>query len=468
ETFTPMDGLADDDVYSLALDSQQRVWMATYGGGIFVLDHGSTPFDKSDDTWTSFTTSDGLVSNSLYALALDEESRVVWAGSWGGGVSRLDYGGTVEDKSDDTWTDLVTADALPGNSIWTLLPSGHHTWVGTTNGGFAATDGENWTAYSTVDGLVSNAVYAFAEEEDLLWIGTAGGINNLDDGGTPYDREDDTWTSFRTTDGLNTPSVRALDFDRAEYLWAASTPQYSSGGQYVEGGLSVLDHGGTPFDKSDDSWMTYHPEDSGGLFNAWAYDIAVDGAQRVWAATYRQWDGSQYVGGGLVLLDHASTPFDKSDDAWTVFTTADGLSSDYAYAVALDGTGQIWVGTGYGLNVLDIAGTPFDKSDDTWTTFYIGDGLASNDIRGLSLDRMDRLWVSTGMGLSALDTAGSPHDKTDDVWLTYKVADGLVDNYLYATVTDSAGAVWVGTSGGLSRMRGAVRFQTYLPLSNKG
>jgi ligand-binding sensor domain-containing protein len=462
-TFTPDDGLTDDDIYALAVDSQGWVWIATYGGGIFVLDHGGTPFDKSDDTWMQFTASDGLVSNYLYALVLDRPAGQVWAGSWRYGISRLDYAGTVEDKSDDTWTSFVTDDSLPHNDVWALLPEGDHVWVATLGGGLTVTDGETWTTFTAADGLANDYIYAIAPQDGLKWIGTSYGVSAFDDGGTSHVKTDDTWATFRPDDGLNTEAVYDLDFDAAGRMWAGSMPRWT-GSEYMDGGLSVLDYSGTPFDKSDDTWMTYVPADSGGAFNAWVYEIAPDGPRRVWAATYPWWDGSQYVGGGLVLLDYAGTPFNKSDDTWTVFTTTHGLASDWVYSVAVDRDGRVWAGTSGGLSVLDHAGTPFDKSDDTWTRFNTSDGLAGNSIQAITFDAAGRLWLATSDGLSVLDTAGTPFDKSDDTWLTWRVADGLVDSYLYSVALDRSGAVWIGTDAGLSRMTGAVQYRVYLPL----
>ena len=462
-TFAPDDGLTDDDVYGLTVDSQSRVWIATYGGGIFVLDHAGTPFDKSDDTWTQFTTSDGLVNNYVYAVALDEPAGQVWAGSWGYGLSRLDNAGTVEEKSDDTWTTFATDDPLPDNHVYAVLPEGDHTWVGTYCGGLSVTDGETWTTFTSADGLASNCVYAMTRQEGPRWVGTSGGLSAFDDAGTPYHSEDDTWASFRTDDGLNTDSVYDLDFDVAGRLWMGSRPR-GTGSEYVDGGLSVLDDGGTPFDKGDDTWMTYVPADSGGAFNAWVYDIAPDGPARVWAATYPWWTGSEYEGGGLVLLDDAGTPFDKADDTWTVFTTTHGLASDWVYSVAVDGDGRVWAGTSSGLNVLDHAGTPFDTADDTWTLFNVSDGLAGNGVQDIFFDASGRLWLATNGGVSVLDHAGTPFDKSDDEWHTWTVEDGLVDSYVLTVALGPSGAVWASADTGLSRMRGATQRRLYLPL----
>jgi hypothetical protein len=466
-SFRPIDGLTNDMLNDLALDSQQRLWVATHGGGLFVLDHGSTPFDKSDDAWTNFRTEDGLASDAVCALALEESGGRAWAGSCDGGISQLEFGTTLEDKGDDTWTTLITSDPLPDNYVDPILPAGEHVWLGTVGGGLCATDGELWTTYTVADGLISSNVYALVSQDDILWVGTGAGISSFGHGDTPYDPTDDTWTSFRPPDGLNSSHVESLTLDGQGRLWAASSPKWSSG-DYVGGGLSVLDDGSTPFDKSDDTWMTYTPEDSGGVFNAWALQIHVDPDQRLWAATYPFWQEGGYVGGGLVLLDYGTTPFDKSDDVWTVFTTTHGLSSNTVHAMAADASGVLWVGTDSGVNALDHGGTPFDTSDDAWTLYDSSDGLASNITYGLSIDGAGRLWVATGYGVTVLDSRGTPHDKSDDTVRTYRVADGLVDHHIHSAVADASGAVWVGTRSGLSRLREGPLFRLYLPLSTRG
>jgi ligand-binding sensor domain-containing protein len=460
--FGTADGLLDDDAYGLAVDSLGRVWIAANGGGIFVLDHGGTPFDKADDTWTRFRKSDGLVDDYVITLALDEAAQQVWAGSEAHGISRLNHAGTVENKADDVWTTFVTDDPLPSNRVSALLPEGGHIWIGTEGGGLAVTDGQVWSTYTTTHGLSGPDVRALASQGGYQWIGCYNaGVNVLDDGGTPYDKADDHWAAFHRTDGLNTDFTYDLDFDSAGRLWVGSGPRYS-GGLPVDGGLSVLDNGGTPFDKADDIWMTYVPTDTLGNFAGSLYEIAPDGLERVWIASCPLWNGSSYVGGGLVLLDYAGTPFVKSDDTWTVFTKTHGLASDYVYAVTVDEEGRIWAGTGSGLNVLDHAGTPLDKTDDTWIRFSSSDGLADNSVEAIWFDAIGRLWLATGGGLSVLDIHGTPQDKLDDIWLTWRVADGLVDRDAQSVAVDQMGAVWVGTSSGLSRMMTTTR--VYLPI----
>ena len=61
------------------------------------------------------------------------------------------------------------------------------------------------------------------------------------------------------------------------------------------------------------------------------------------------------------------------------------------WAIAFDGAGRAWLGTGTGLSVFD---------GEKWVTYTTEDGLASNDLRALAIAD-DGVWVGTrNRGLS--------------------------------------------------------------------
>jgi ligand-binding sensor domain-containing protein len=450
-TFATADGLVDNDVRTIAVDGAGRLWFGT-DGGVSVLDHGGTLFDKIDDAWATFTTADGLPDNHVRAIAVDGAGRL-WFGAFirvclGNGqcsslgeVSVLDHGGTPFDRGDDTWTTFSTADGLADNGVEAIAVDGAgRLWFG-TYAGVSVLDHDStpfdksddaWASFTTADGLPDNHVRAIAVDgAGRLWVGTAIRVSVLDHDDTPFDKSDDAWTTFSTVTAFF--FVKAIAVDGAGRLWVG-TNDWPFGCV-----LSVLDHGGTPFDKSDDIWATFSTAD--GLPEAYVYAIAVDSAGRLWVGTYD----------GVSVLDHGGTPFDKKDDAWTTFTTADGLADNGVKAIAVDGAGRLWFGTGGGVSVLDHGGTPFDKIDDAWASFTTADGLAGNSVYAIAVDGAGRLWVGTyDGGVSVLDHGGTPFDKIDDAWATFSTADGLADNYVRAIAVDGAGRVWFGTGGGVS------------------
>jgi ligand-binding sensor domain-containing protein len=434
-TFTTADGLADNDVYAVAVDGKGWLWFGTDGGGVNVLDDGDTPFDKGDDTWATFTTTDGLVYNGVRAIAVDGGGRL-WFGTYGG-VSVLENGGTPFDKGDDTWATFTESDGLADNYIWAIaVDSGERSWFGTFRGGVSVLDhgatsfhngDDTWASFTTADGLTDNQVNAVAVDgEGRLWFGTCRGVSVLDDGGTPFNKSDDTWATFTTADGLRDYCVWAIAVDEGERLW------FSTGR-----GVSMLDHGGTPFNKGDDTWASFTTAD--GLTDNSVEPIAVDGGGRLWFGTFR---------GGVNVLNHGGTPFDKTDDTWTTFTESDSLADNHVYAIAVDGGGRLWFGTYGGVSALENGGTPFDKDDDTWTIFTESDDLADNCVRGIAVDSGGRLWFGTYGGVSVLDHGGTPFNKGDDTWTTFTTADGLADNHVHAIALDGLGRLWLGTCGG--------------------
>ena len=109
--------------------------------------------------------------NYIVALQADRRDGSVWAGTWGGGLSHFDG---------ETWTVYTTADGLPGNHVFMLHqdPDGEM-WVGTNNG-LAHITADGFTRYTTSDGLFSNRVFAMATADDgSRWVGSFGGVARI-------------------------------------------------------------------------------------------------------------------------------------------------------------------------------------------------------------------------------------------------------------------------------------------------
>ena len=189
-------GLINDWVYALAEGKDGIIWMATEGGLVRFKDgqwenwnHArglGAPFEKvkadiaykSDPSKVSQHHAKqkaemGLEGvdvaynpNYIVALAVDRQG-VVWAGTWGAGLSRYDG------KAWKTWT---TAEGLPGNHVSMLHvdPSGT-LWVGTNNGLSQMQDGK-FRVMTVKDGLFANTVFSMASTAaDGIWVGSFGG-----------------------------------------------------------------------------------------------------------------------------------------------------------------------------------------------------------------------------------------------------------------------------------------------------
>jgi ligand-binding sensor domain-containing protein len=447
-------GLADNDTSSLAVDGAGRIWIGTdqktssgeAGYGVSVLDTNGTPFNLSDDTWTTFTTYSGLAHNAVRAVAT-VGSNAAWFGTKGG-LSHLDYGSSPYNSSDNRWTTYTRSERLAGNSVYAVARAGPEaTWLGTDQGlsllQYNATPhikrDDQWTTYTTADGLAADGVQALAvDDEGRVWIGTAAGLTVLDTRGTLSYKGDDISIIYDSSSGLAHDQVNDVVIDDAGRAWIGC-------GSYFGGGLNVLDVGNSLSYRGDDTWATFTPDNSG-LPNSYVATVALGAGNDVWLGTH----------GGAARLNHAGSPFNKSDDTWTVFTTSNsGLAYNTVRDIAVDQDGNVWFG-------LAIEGVSVYSSGGSWITFTQSDGLAYNSVYAVAVDLAGNLWLGTDGGVSVLDYRGTLTNKDDDVWTTYG-GETLLSGSIRAITIDERGQVWLGTFGGGASVYSTIR-QLYLPV----
>ncbi|MEO5376537.1 MAG: hypothetical protein H7832_01935 [Magnetococcus sp. DMHC-6] len=192
--------LINEWVYAIQIDSKGYVWFGTEGG-ISLFD---------GQTWKSWTHTDGLGAlngnqlpvstntglgtrkrhdlgvlndgsptynpNYVFSIVVDPED-IIWAGTWGGGVSRFDG---------KNWTSYTTAQGLPGNIIYSMIRDSQGVlWVGTENGIGHFRDGR-WEAFADNYRLIGENVYTLAESSSgEIWAGTRGKVIRISSAATP-------------------------------------------------------------------------------------------------------------------------------------------------------------------------------------------------------------------------------------------------------------------------------------------
>lgn len=109
--------------------------------------------------------------NYVVALAVDAAG-VVWAGTWGGGLSRFDG---------REWKRYTVADGLPGNHVFMLhVDRAGQLWIGTNNGLARMSADGRFKVLTTQDGLFNNAVFSMATSADgTMWVGSFGGVAKI-------------------------------------------------------------------------------------------------------------------------------------------------------------------------------------------------------------------------------------------------------------------------------------------------
>ena len=108
--------------------------------------------------------------NYIIALEVDQAGQV-WAGTWGGGLSR--YDGLK-------WTNYSTFEGLPGNHVFMLHQDDkQQLWIG-TNKGLALWQNGIFKVMTASDGLFDNNVFSMATSMDgSKWVGSYGGVAHL-------------------------------------------------------------------------------------------------------------------------------------------------------------------------------------------------------------------------------------------------------------------------------------------------
>ena len=194
-------GLPNDWVYGLAEGPNGEVWLATEGG-LSLYKQGrwqawnhakglGAPYERVKDA-INYNNDPSKVSehharqkqemglaninvaynpNYIVALAVDAQG-VVWAGTWGGGLSRFDG---------KTWTQTTVNEGLPGNHVFMLHidPQGL-LWIGTNNGLARSKAGGGFEVLTTAEGLFNNTVFSMATARDgTRWVGSFGGVARI-------------------------------------------------------------------------------------------------------------------------------------------------------------------------------------------------------------------------------------------------------------------------------------------------
>jgi signal transduction histidine kinase/ligand-binding sensor domain-containing protein len=200
----PSPGEGGGPVY---VDAAGRAWEAPSSGGLFWLEHAR---------WRPVTV-DGLDHDVIYST--DGGPDGIWVGRQRGGLTRLrlDDGATAK-----TYT---AADGLAKGSIYAVRRAHDGTvWAGSLGGGISRIRDGRITTYTTADGLVSNTISAIEEAADgTIWVATPDGLSTY---------FQDRWHTLPARDALPPTRINCLARDSAGALWIGT----NMGLAFVRGG----------------------------------------------------------------------------------------------------------------------------------------------------------------------------------------------------------------------------------------
>src|SRR5208337_3863040 len=173
-------GLGGDVVYSIAGDGSE-LWVGRQQGGLTRL-----RFSGNSVTASTYTQSDGLAENSVYAVYRSQDGSV-WAGTLSGGLSEYRNG---------RFTTYTTANGMASNTVSAL-----------SNG--------RLQAFGVRDGLPSADLYCLlADSAGTLWIGSGAGL--------AYFSSNKVQVPLQLPDALH-EQIFGIAEDRAGWFWIATS-----------------------------------------------------------------------------------------------------------------------------------------------------------------------------------------------------------------------------------------------------
>jgi len=165
--YTTEDGLAGNEVYSIAEDRRGHLW--------FVGPEGLSRFDGK--TFSTYNQEESLVDADLRSVFRDRDDRL-WFSTDGERVFRFDgkrFAAFEDEKGLPAGYGISISEDRQG-----------HLWFSLYGGGVSRFDGKVFQNLSIRDGLVNNAVQAALEDrEGNIWIATDAGLTRYRPGKRP-------------------------------------------------------------------------------------------------------------------------------------------------------------------------------------------------------------------------------------------------------------------------------------------
>jgi len=461
-------------VYGLHRDRAGRIWAATVGGGAARLDPATRRITR-----VPFCPDSGATDRSSLTFSFAEDPHgEIWVGAEDG-VFRYDEGSACLERAP-----IPEIRPGPDTAIVTSIAFDHggRLWATTWNEGLVGYDPTSGVSRSyrhdpeRENGLATDRLScAIVDSANDVWIGTWGrGIHRFgadtglfsrivsqgnDGGGLPQneivsvleDRRARLWVGtwgeglcWRSGEGKAFSKVAVSSENPGELDTPLSLTEGPDGGMWV-GSMAGLYRIGEAGDV--ERAYRHDPARPGGIARGYVNALAFDGQGRLWVGT---------GGGGLqrlgpdagTFVSYRNDPHDPSS-----------LSDDYVTVLRARDDGTIWVGTrAGGLNL-------FDPSTGLFVRFVPDPNdprsLGHHTVTSILEDRRGRTWVGTaGGGVARLERGSAGEWRVTRV----TIADGLVSSSVVSIQQDDDGSLWIGTRRGLSRYQPETgRFHNYGP-----
>lgn len=410
--------LKGKEILSILQQSSTRLWIGTEGDGLFLINPQTE--EMVNYTHTPGNTK-GISSNYVRSLALDSQN-LLWVGT----IHSLNIYNENSDAFDVYASDPQESGSLSQSSVRTIFADAQGgMWLGTYLGGLnyyhpLKNRFQYMQSITSRNSLNSNVVGCMREDaKGNLWIGTNGGGVNY------YHTDTQEFTHYTQAEGLGSDDVKAIYVDEAHGLVYVGTHK---------GGLNILQRSSGRIETlkqkdvkniyaieptlSGEYWMSgtrelirFNPlNKTFTRINAQANGQPIRQnriANLMRDSKHRLWAGGEK---GLVVYTEKDNKLSES----RLLPSQSPLLHKFINCVHEASNGLFWIGTRSGVY-------SFDEKRQEVKQYTTTHGLPNNVVHGILEDSYGKLWISTEKGLSYFQPQ-------TEIFRNYTSYDGLPSN----------------------------------------
>ena len=423
------------DVWSLFIEESGKIWIGTYGGGIYFSSDSLSTCEQYP-----------YLQNSVVLSMVESAGCGILIGSLSDGIWKIDRqtGECHEIKTkDENGTTIQCRDILvtPGGEYYAATENGLYFYDRHTRRLHHFTSSLT-DRYSLSD----NAIYSvFVDKEGGLWVGSYfGGVDYSSASGSYFEK----YYPDGIPSGLKGKRIREFCKDPLGKIWVASE----------DGGLAVFD---------PENGKVEHLDESDEFTNIHSLCVVGDA---VWAGTFsdglkvfdvrtrklvRSFSGNMYPSlkdngvftiyrqeSGSFLLGTWYGLFDFDPEKET-FTQVPELDHYFVFDIKGDHYGNVWLAT-------YANGVWCHRADGSWSHYsqedLNGGTIPFGKVLGISEDGDHNVWITTqGGGICK-------YDKETRTFSSFHELFSRPCTTVYKIVEDRKGAIWMTTNTGLYRV----------------
>ena len=383
-----------DDIISLYEDSQNNIWIGTWGGGL-------NKFNPSTGNFTRFInegSNENQISDNIIWTICEDNDGNMWFGTETGGLNKYNPG--TNTFSHYSYSEDNTK-SISSNSIRTMYKDRNGIlWIGNQHGLSKYNKQSNdFTNYILSKNNPVSVISILEDEKNNFWIGTQAGLYN-------FDRKSGDFIHFENPE-LSDQVVYSICEGKDGNIWIGSSS-----------GLFNLN--------PNTNKISNYKNQAGNI-------VSLSGNNILNLMTDKS---------GILWINAYNTGINKLNSNASRFTSYSNLpgdnkslSNNKVTAFCQDKKNNIWIGTLNGLN-------KFDPQSETFERFYSTDMLG-NRIASFALDNK-LLWIATAKGLKLFNTETNKYSPLPPRLSKNKYIGGY---RILSLLKDSSKNIFIGTYG---------------------